>query len=131
MNEETGKPVVIHDYNQFKGGVDTFDQMLRNYSCKRWPMLIFFNMIDVAALAAYRLFELDNPAWNTNKIDKRKIFLKELAYELAQNYLEERAKRPNIPKATKIAMDLIGFKPKEPVVVQRKMPVIQVKNHFI
>lgn len=131
MNEDTGKPIIIHDYNSYKGGVDTFDQMLRHYSCKRccyrWPMLIFFNMIDVAALAAFRLHELGNPQLNPNKRDKRKNFLN----KLAQNYLEERSKRPNLPSVTKIAMDLIGFKPKEPVVVKRKMPDVQVKNHII
>ncbi|XP_055306660.1 LOW QUALITY PROTEIN: piggyBac transposable element-derived protein 4-like [Sitodiplosis mosellana] len=44
----SGKPLVVHDYNSTRGGVDTFDQMLRGYTCKRktnrWPMVMFFNM---------------------------------------------------------------------------------------
>lgn len=57
IDKETGKPLVILDYNENKGGVDTFDKMLRCYTCvrkcNRWPMLLFHNMIDVAALAAF------------------------------------------------------------------------------
>lgn len=131
VNEQTGKPLVIHSYNEHKGGVDTMDKMLRGYTCKRrnarWPMLLFFNVIDVAALAAYRLCELSNPAWRSNKKNKRKIFLKELAFELAQNQMEKRSKIPNLMNKTKLAMSMIGFKPKEPFVAKRKMPVIQVK----
>ena len=45
INARTRKPEVIHDYNKTKGGVDTFDKMVRGYSCKRksnrWPMTVF------------------------------------------------------------------------------------------
>lgn len=129
INAPTGKPKVIHDYNEHKGGVDTFDKMLRCYTCKRkiyrWPMVIFFNMLDVAALGAFRLFELSNPAWKRNCSDKRKIFLKELAFDLAQNHLEARGKTVN-NRSVKTAWDLIGFKPKEVRTTKRKMPDIQV-----
>lgn len=92
----------------------------------------FFNMIDVAAFAAFRLFELSNPTWHKNTQDKRKIFLKELAYDLAQDHLEKRCQN-TLKNSTKIAMDLIGFKPKNDVPVKRKMPEIQVKqiNHSL
>ena len=40
-NHPKKKPMLVLDYNSTKGGVDTSDQMLRNYSCKRmtcsWP----------------------------------------------------------------------------------------------
>ena len=43
-------------YNSTKGGVDTMDQLVRSYSTKRmtrrWPMAIFYNMVDVSALNA-------------------------------------------------------------------------------
>lgn len=76
-------------------------------------MLIFFNMLGVAALAAYRLYELSNSTWKAQAHDKRKIFLKELSYDLAQIELEKRSQIPNLSKSTKIAMDLIDFKPKQ------------------
>ena len=50
------KPEIIQYYNSTKGGVDTMDQMVRYYSTKRmtrrWPMVVFFNMIDISAMNA-------------------------------------------------------------------------------
>lgn len=130
INDRTSKPIIIHDYNDKKGGVDTFDKMLRGYTCKRksnrWPMACFYNMIDVAALAAYRLYELGHPNWNTNKSEKRKVFLKELAMELVQGQLDNRSKKP-LKQSVKIAMDLINYTPKTNLA---EFPVIQVIHMF-
>ena len=42
------KPQMILDYNSCKGGVDTLDQLVRTYSCKRktnrWPFALFCNL---------------------------------------------------------------------------------------
>lgn len=133
LNSQTGKPIVIHDYNQYKGGVDTFDKMLRCYTCKRknlrWPMLLFANMIDVAALSAYRSYEICHPAWRTLRNDKRKSFLKEIAFELAKNHLIARSNRKHLLSSVKIALNLIGIKTAERPTP--KIPQIQVKKHTI
>lgn len=115
---------------RIKGGVDTLDKMLRGYTSKRksnrWPMTMFFNMIDVAAFGAFRLYELCNPNWNSNKSVKRKMFLKELAFDLAKKNMENRSKT-KLQKSVKIAMDLIGFQ--EPkMAIKRSMPPIQVQK---
>ena len=51
------KPEVITYYNATKGGVDTMDQMVRWFTTKRktrrWPMVIFYNMLDISALNAF------------------------------------------------------------------------------
>lgn len=51
------KPAAIEYYNSMKGGVDNMDKMLGEYTTKRitrrWPLALFYNMIDVCALAAY------------------------------------------------------------------------------
>ncbi|XP_029643457.1 uncharacterized protein LOC115217880 [Octopus sinensis] len=51
------KPEVITCYNKIKGGVDTLDKMVRTYICKRvtrrWPMGIFYNMIDISAVNTF------------------------------------------------------------------------------
>jgi len=56
-SNEIMKPEIILDYNMTKGGVDTFDQMIHEYSSKRktnrWPLAFFFNLLDTYALAAY------------------------------------------------------------------------------
>ena len=76
------KPSMILDYNSTKGGVDTSDQMLRTYTCKRmtrrWPIAIFSNMLDISALNAYIIWMLINPDWNAKKTHKRRLFIEEL-----------------------------------------------------
>lgn len=130
IDSKTRKPVVILDYNENKEGVDTFDQMVRCFTCKRksnrWPMVVFHNMLDVAAFASFRLFDMCNPTWNKNKSEKRKIFLKELALELAKKHLENRCKAP-LKKSVKIAMDLIGFNAPKKTATPISMPEVQVK----
>ena len=53
---ENNRPIMVHDYNKTKGGVDTFDQMCSTYSTsrktKRWPMCMFYGMLNIAAINA-------------------------------------------------------------------------------
>lgn len=55
------KKKIINDYNKTKGGIDTMDKMLAEYTChrrsNRWPFSIFYNMLDVACLATYIIFK--------------------------------------------------------------------------
>ena len=85
-SSEKKKPEVILSYNSTKGGVDTMDQMLRCYSVKRmtrrWPMVIFYNMVDVSALNAYIIWVSLNPTYFTRS-RKRRQFLIALGKELA------------------------------------------------
>ena len=56
-NSEKRCPEVVLYYNKTKGGVDNADEMLRGYSTKaasrRWPLAVFFNLLDIVALDAY------------------------------------------------------------------------------
>lgn len=65
------KPEMILDYNSRKGGVDSADQLIAEYSCerptRRWPMKIFFSIINVAAVNAYKLFIMNNPGWGMSR----------------------------------------------------------------
>ena len=66
IREDTGKPEIIHYYNETKGGVDTLDQIVRHFSCKRptrrWPMAIFYNIVDIAAYNAFLLYIEKKPS---------------------------------------------------------------------
>lgn len=79
------KPKTIMDYSKTKGGVDTFDKMVRNYSCTckcdRCWITLFYNMLDAATLAVYRQYEIMHPD-PKKKTERRENFLKELAFEL-------------------------------------------------
>uniref|UniRef100_A0A1B6E2P6 PiggyBac transposable element-derived protein domain-containing protein n=1 Tax=Clastoptera arizonana TaxID=38151 RepID=A0A1B6E2P6_9HEMI len=48
VDEETGKPKIILNYNSTKGGVDSVDQKCANYSTtrktRRWPLALFFQI---------------------------------------------------------------------------------------
>lgn len=60
------KPNIILFYNNTKGGVDVMDHMLGQYTTKRktnrWPLAVFYNMIDISALAAYIIYSENNPS---------------------------------------------------------------------
>ena len=56
-NSDEKKSEVILYYNSTKSGVDILDKMVQTYTCKRmtrrWPVALFYNIIDVSAINAY------------------------------------------------------------------------------
>ncbi|KAK9744138.1 Transposase IS4 [Popillia japonica] len=64
IHEPTGKPEMIIDYNESKGGVDTLDKMCAAYDCargtQRWPMVIFDALLNIAGVNSMVLFRLQN-----------------------------------------------------------------------
>ena len=78
---------MILAYNEDKGGVDVVDEMINTHRCKlatrRWPMVVFYAMVDVAALNTLVLWLFKNPGWNAKKRgQRRKHFLHELGMAL-------------------------------------------------
>lgn len=73
------KPEKILDYNVTKDTVDTLDQLVCIYTCKRKfnysNIIMFYNMLDISVYNAFILWTVVNPNWNYNKLRKRKIFL--------------------------------------------------------
>jgi hypothetical protein len=64
---EHQKPVVILDYNRTKGGVDTVDQLTHHFTARRksrrYPMILFGNLLDLAGINSMIIFINRNPAW--------------------------------------------------------------------
>lgn len=85
-------PEIISYYNSTKGGVDTMDQMTRCYSVKRmtrrWPMIVFFNMIDISALNAIIIWMKLEKSPKKQKNIRRHLLIK-LAKSLAKINTEE------------------------------------------
>ena len=81
----------VESSNKTKGGVDVVDQMIETYSTKfatrRWPVVIFCNIIDMCAINAYalnqKLFPQDRPT-------TRRVFLKMLGKGLCEQYITSR-----------------------------------------
>ncbi|KAF0023369.1 hypothetical protein F2P81_023999 [Scophthalmus maximus] len=61
---EDCKPEAILDFNTTKGVVDNLDKLLSCYSCQRrtlrWPLVIFFNILDVLAYNAFAIWTTIN-----------------------------------------------------------------------
>jgi hypothetical protein len=70
------KPDTILLYNKCKCGVDIMDNMTRMYTtrrtCRRWPMYIFYNVLDISAINAWVIY---NATLGTNMSRKQFMFL--------------------------------------------------------
>lgn len=101
IDQETGKPEMIMDYNDTKGGVDTLDKMCAAYDCsrntRRWPMVIFYSMLNIAGVNSMVLYNLQN----VDKNMTRRQFLHLLSSELADNHLRFRATLICLPRTIK------------------------------
>ncbi|UYV82070.1 hypothetical protein LAZ67_21000657 [Cordylochernes scorpioides] len=90
-DETTGKPDIIMDYNLTKGGVDTIDQMVSNFSTsrrsRRWPLALFYALLDITALNSYIIFN-----YQIDKKDQkeRSTFIVDLRRSLIDEHLATR-----------------------------------------
>ncbi|GAB0098318.1 PiggyBac transposable element-derived protein [Sergentomyia squamirostris] len=95
----------------YKCGVDVMDQMVTRHSVKRktnrWPLALFHNIIDVTALATYKIYCGLNPK---TKMLRRKI-LDDLSLALVNRHLQERSKNPMVtakPHIKRALLDLLS-----------------------
>lgn len=104
--DESGKPEIVTYYNKTKSGVDAMDQKVRHFSCyratRRWPMVLFYNIIDIAAHNAFVLFKLRMISSEHN-LKKRYDFLQQLGEELIRPMMLQRAAEPNGLKTSTIS----------------------------
>jgi hypothetical protein len=108
------KPEIILHYNNTKSGVDNLDHLVGLYSCKRktrrWPMTLFFNIIDCACVAAYVTWTAKNSEWKQNNTHKRRLFLRGLSEELVEDHIQRRLQNPQAMQAqVKFALKALGF----------------------
>ncbi|CAH2102857.1 unnamed protein product [Euphydryas editha] len=93
------KPDIISYYNKYKTSVDTMDQTLRRYTsqrrCSIWPMAMFFNILDIAALTAYLIY-YENYKMIKKKTAERRLFLRKLSEEFAKPMIEGRMTNPQV-----------------------------------
>lgn len=104
------KPEIINYYNATKGAVDTLDEMVGTYRCKRkvmrWPLAAFQNMLDISAINAFIIYTELNPMWKyTQKLFRRRLFLIEIGKSLVQPYIEIRKRLPRGRSAQDMAHD--------------------------
>lgn len=108
---DRNKPEIMKFYNNTKFGVDTLDQLVGNYTCKRrtnrWPMAVFSAIVDVSACNALVIFLECNENWpHANKKKRRREFLKQLSHSLIGPEIARRSKIPNQSNAAELVHSL-------------------------
>lgn len=110
VSEETKKPVAIEFYNETKGGVDSFDQMCKNYSCsrrtRRWPMAIFYGLLNAAGINAFVIWSYVILARGQKKINRFE-FLHQLGLDLAKTFMQQRLTVSNLPQDLRLKIQAI------------------------
>uniref|UniRef100_A0A8D0GYX9 PiggyBac transposable element-derived protein domain-containing protein n=1 Tax=Sphenodon punctatus TaxID=8508 RepID=A0A8D0GYX9_SPHPU len=109
------KPEIIEYYNKTKGGVDTCDQRVSTYTSKRmgrrWSMVVFSNIVDIACLNAYIIWSLAFPTWKSGNLSRRRLFLLELSREMITPCIEAR-NIANLPGTSRrLASTVVGVVP--------------------
>lgn len=110
VDEHSGKPEIVLFYNSTKGGVDTFDQLCHSKTVarktQRWPLRIFYGMMDMAAINVFILYQLKN----VNSKCSRAKFLKLLANALVETHMKERLKNKKLPRQLKNSIqEYLGY----------------------
>ncbi|KAE9542998.1 hypothetical protein AGLY_002909 [Aphis glycines] len=93
------KPEIITFYNSTKGAVDTVDEMCGSYDAgrnnRRWPLTIFFHLINTAGINSEILYHCDQL---TSNALKRRVYLRNLAMSLIKPQVLKRAAMQNLLK---------------------------------
>lgn len=99
LPEDNSKPEIILFYNKTKTGVDTVDEMCATYSVsrkvRRWPLVLFFRLIDIAGINAQVIFSTNN---QNNRLIRRK-FLEDIGLSLLQVQLKKRVISNYLPRS--------------------------------
>lgn len=107
-NNAKKKPEIIEFYNWTKAV--NLDKMLGKYTTKRstqrWSLAFFYNILDVACLAAYILYYEKNKML-AKKSYERRLFYRQLGRELCAPFIESRSQNVQIMRhfTTKVAIE--------------------------
>lgn len=128
VNTCSKKPHMIEFYNSTKGGVDTFDQMCSNMSSSRktsrWPMCIFYGMINIASINSY-IIQSHNLLTAGRKVVPRRDFMKTLHFQLVEPWLKVRLAKTTMPTQVKEKIrSVLSLQP--PTTSQGQQPSDQV-----
>ena len=91
--DDNCKTEIINFYNSTKAGVDTLDQLVRfstvQRKSRRWPLMIFFNVLDIACYNTFVLHVLKYPEfYHEFKNRSRRKFISVLVDEIKDSFLE-------------------------------------------
>lgn len=121
INDETGKPEIIHYYNATKGGVDALDEKCTVYSTnrrsRRWPLTVFYAMLNISLVNSFVIYS----SMPENKQISRFDFIKNLARQLVEPQLQRRVTNLHIPRDLRLSISrLINYQIPKPLNVPGK-----------
>ena len=116
-DDPANRPEMILDYNVGKGGVDQLDENLGEFSCLRktvrWPLLVFFNMVDVSCNNSFLHMKRDG------YLKSKKVFMRNLSIQLVENFAKSRHEiNRSFSRSITAAAELFGFLPDRPTLVR-------------
>jgi len=99
QTEGKKKPESVLYYNENKCGVDMLDSMCRQMStkagCRRWPLAVFFNILDIAGINAWIIFRK-----TTGSRMSRRQFLRQLSAELTEASMSSPSRPTPLPSSS-------------------------------
>ena len=116
--DSDGKPAIIAHYNATKGGTDMFDQLCHAYTVSRrtnrWPVRVFFGMLDQAAVNARILLKCKLAKENVPKKITAQFCLERIYLHLARDHLSEKYTTCTLREDLKAGIAGILSVPKDP-----------------
>jgi hypothetical protein len=78
---------------------------------RRWPLVVFFNMLDVSGVAAFVIWIANYPDWQIKRhASRRRKFIVELGTSLVDEQIKRRLQNPSqIRKQSRRALRLLGY----------------------
>ncbi|XP_036340277.1 uncharacterized protein LOC118749576 [Rhagoletis pomonella] len=90
-------------------------QMCSKYSCKRatrrWPLAMFYNLVDIAALATYIIYAENQSNIMPSNLTRRR-FLVQLSLDLCHNNILRRSQNQHVigkPNLRSAICDMLGY----------------------
>ena len=116
----TQKTEIVLKYNQTKGGVDGMDQMAKAFTTKgktkRWSLVIFFNVLDLAIMAFRVIFKQRYPIDTLAHEDHRQSFNRATGRALALPLIQRRSITPTLQMTVEqnisVVIETLNPKPK-------------------
>ena len=100
------KPEMIVFYNQTKGSVDALDKLAHcsttKRKSKRWPMVMFANVLDLATVAGICVFRIKFPDHKLSSKDARGGFIRQVSKQLMLRNLQRRVQIMYLPRELSI-----------------------------
>ena len=88
--------------------MDIIDQCVETHTVRkishRWPLIVFYNMIDIAAINSMTLWLSQYLEWNQRKPNTWRIFLSQLSTALIVPQNQHRSQEPRLMPKVKLAL---------------------------